>query len=273
MNGFKRQLDELEGRMCGLSGDYPTLSAEEQRGCMERLDETIKSLTGIRSSLKEVMVPDESKKVVQVTCATQCKLDFHQIFYGFRNAMSGGNSTMARYMPVDFSVETEENYKVGSDHGLQKVLEYFVCFQSDKDACYALGLEQMRLNNGQSVGFVQPSRGASERAMWRRIGALVERIAAIDVEIKKMGVDHTGGQLNSLGPRFLDRTYFPQWVPAWKRTRLAGASLDHNAYGALMRQPVDATTIAARFKALYDEKCDALIELREHQLNGLEFVF
>jgi hypothetical protein len=31
--------------------------------------------------------------------------------------------------------------------------------------------------------------------------------------------------------------------------------------------------VAARFKALYDEKCDALIELREHQLNGLEFVF
>ena len=62
-------------------------------------------------------------------------------------------------------------------------------------------------------------------------------------------------------------------MPVWKRTRAAGESLDHHALGALLRQPVAAEGVTARFKALYDEKCDILIELRGHQLDGLAFVF
>ncbi len=86
----------------------------------------------------------------------------------------------------------------------------------------------------------------------------MERLSAIDGEISELGVESA-----------LDRSFFVKALPAWRLTRAHGESLDQHSYRALMA----VEDVAARFKALYDEKCDALIELRGYQLRGQSFVF
>ena len=53
-----------------------------------------------------------------------------------------------------------------------------------------------------------------------------------------------------------------------------GGALDHHVFAALRNYtPINAATLQARITALYNEQCDALIQLRKHQLAGLEFIF
>ena len=54
----------------------------------------------------------------------------------------------------------------------------------------------------------------------------------------------------------------------------SGLSLDHHTYARLVgMRPVDTAVVNARIKALYDEECGILIQLRELQMSGVEFEF
>jgi hypothetical protein len=110
--------------------------------------------------------------------------------------------------------------------------------------------------------------------MFRKIGKLVERVRAIQEELKSMGAVWDGDGYKPDPNKFLDKSWFATSLAGMKRAREAGQSIDRHAYGALKhRKPLDVVTFQAQSKKLYDEECDCLIALREFQVNGLEFDF
>ena len=154
--------------------------------------------------------------------------------------------------------------------------EFYITFRREEDASYVLGLQSLMLryaNAGHPVGFTQPAKSSETRATFRKIGALVERVRAIEGELKAMGAVWEGDGYKP-GPKYLDKSWFVTSIAGMKRAREAGQSLDRHAYGPLKhRKPVDMAKLQAQIKKLYDEECDCLIALREFQVNGVEFDF
>jgi hypothetical protein len=74
---------------------------------------------------------------------------------------------------------------------------------------------------------------------------------------------------------FADRSFFDGLLAKARAILANGHSLDHHTYAPLAgMRPTDTAALKARIKALYDEECGLLIQLREMQMmDGVEFEF
>ncbi len=270
---FEQQLKGVERQMVSMSSEYPELSPVEQQECLSRLEDTIKTLTGMCESL--------SPPVRQA-----CHEDTVQLV-GMPDTLPGGARALTKALQhvSGFTIVREDNYKLDEDLKPVPVVEHFVCFRDNADACYALCLQVLQLVTmggtcfgmpaaATVVNVVKPTRTPTVRAKYRRIGALVARLKEIKQEFQEIGAVRDGG-LPRLSLSFVEKSWLVAQnnMPRWKRLRSQGESLDHNAYGALLLKPVARGPIEARIRAVYDEECDALIELRYLQVEGWDFSF
>lgn len=174
------------------------------------------------------------------------------------------------------NVIMEENYFPDSNKRLQRRSECFIIFKTIRSAEYALGLEKIYLllpmQHCQMI-LTRPKQTSVVRTTYRKIGALIQRIGDIGKEITALGAvrEYSRPKLPS---SFLDKSVFTEEIPKWKRARAAGQALDHHAYTPLRYcKMVDKKALQTRLDKLYNEECDALIQLREFQMDGVEFEF
>jgi hypothetical protein len=281
---LKQQLQATETQVAELTRSYPDLPPDEQRECMLKLEATMKQLSQIRHDLAEAEKRESGAFTVQFLGLERFQdagfvLDLDKYFHHYQANQRPDRPTR---LPDNFTVAVERNHIADMTGHLKPTTEYFMHFSKNEDVCYVLGLKAITLPlinaNGHScatIQFTKPTRDAATRTLWRTIGEQIERIRAIDAELEKMGAVRECG-VPRLPDTVIDRTYFldPKCMPEWKRVRAAGRSLDHQAFAVLRhRTPVDAAQLSVRIKGLYDEQCDLLIQLREHQLAGLRFCF
>ena len=292
---LKEKLQAAEARVAELTRGYPDLPHDEQRACMLTLENTMKQLSQLREELAEAEKRELGAFTVQILglepfTVPSIILDLETSFQQYQNSLiNQGFGCMSKpvYLPDGFSVATEHNHIVDMAAGghLKPLTEYFLHFAKHEDVCLVLGAKTITIplfwNGGnspqarQSIQFVQPARDAATRALWRSIGEHIERVKAIDAEFLKMNVHREHGQ-PMLPKDVLDKSFFldPKNLPQWESTRAAGGVLGHHAFAYLRSYtPINAATLQARITTLYNEQCDALIQLRKHQLAGLEFRF
>jgi hypothetical protein len=278
---FKKQLQEVEENASESLSEYPDMSPEGRRECREHLDKTVETLLKIQKELLDAdkAGSDPDARVVQVLGLNGRVVLSSDFRYSFEAA-----SGKLRWSPSRFNLDTEYNYEMDKDLKLKPgEKQRFLVFSNVKDARHALGLKEFTLiikdgtgSTGIPVQFVKPAQNSATRETLRKIGGLVDRIKEIDDELKSIGAvrEYGDGVPTVSSTTHLDKKWFAMNMPEWERKRAAGLSLDRNAYVPLKwRKPVDSAKLQAKMKALYDEECDALMQLRKFQLDGIEFDF
>jgi hypothetical protein len=275
---FQEQLKEVEAQMDGISRGYDDLCPKDQRECLARLATTMKSLEKIRVGLVEAQKKkaEPDVNVVQVN-GVQTRdyvtgLNFEQAF----------QAIYSKLPPPGLSFTMENNYKIDAKKQLFQVKECFLKFQSGDYATYALGLQTCKISatNGHIVDgfqatFTQPTQDFATRETLRKIGTLVDRLKEIESEMLSIGAVREGASWKP-SDKLIDKSFFSrnEGLPAFKRARAAGLPLDYQAHAHLLfKRPVDMPRLMERIHALSNEECDALIQLREFQLNGWDFEF
>ena len=279
MNEFYQQLSAVKGEITTSMTEFPDLSPEAKRECQKKLDQTVKTLLKIQKDLVEADKPDPDARVVQVLgLNAQFGAKASDFEHSFSSA-KGHPKMNPGFISDGLLLTMERNYMLD---GSGKVLpgtedEFYITFRREEDASYVLGLQSLMLryaNVGRTVGFTQPAKNLETRATFRKIGALVERLKAIENELQVIGVSRESGMPKPDDRKYLDKSCFATSIAGMKRARESGQSLDSRAYKPLKgRKPVDMAKLQAQITKLYDEECDALIALREFQLSGLEFDF
>lgn len=111
-----------------------------------------------------------------------------------------------------------------------------------------------------------PPKTAEMFSKYRETHELVKRVKDIDAELKSLGAVRELGR-PVVPSTFMDRSWFAEQIPKWKQARAEGRALDHHAFMPLRHHKmVDRPSLQSRLDALYNEECDALIRLREFQL-------
>ena len=292
---FQEQLKEVEAQMDGISHEYADLSPKDKNECLTRLETTLKSLEKIRTGLVDAQKKktDPDAITVQVTGFLQqgmeyfTALDLEASFmdsvrgdHHFRyHRNSGVHYTKA---PTGLSLVMENNYKINEKKLMCQVKECFLTFQTEEDAAYVLGLQTFFFrsidrvrNSGFQATFTQPTQDFATRETLRKIGTLVDRLKDIESELLSIEAVRDGCSWKP-SYKLIDKSFYMSdtCLPAWKRARAAGLPLDHNASVTLKtKKPVDMPRLQGRINALSNEECDALIQLREFQLNEWDFEF
>ena len=275
---FQEQLKEVEAQMDGISRGYDDLCPNDQRECLTRLETTMKSLEKIRAGLVEAQKrkAEPDVNVVQVnglqTREYVTGLDFERSF----------QAIYTKLPPLGLSLTMENNYKIDAKKRLFQVKECFLKFQSGDYASYALGLQTCKISatngriiDGFHVTFTQPTQDFATRETLRKIGTLVDRLKEIEREMQSIGAVREGASWKP-SDKLIDKSFFSrnEGLPAFKRARAAGLPLDYQAHALLLSgKPVDMPRLMDRIHSLSNEECDALIQLREFQLNGWDFDF
>lgn len=169
------------------------------------------------------------------------------------------------------SLTHEENFHIETTtKTLKPVSECFLQFATERDAQLVLGFAQSldlydpSTLRYSSVNFALPLRSPATRCRLRQIGNLLARLKEIEAEIETLGTVKYGDPI--LHSHFQDKAEYAKRLVQIKSERKAGASCDMDTYHDLRTiKPVDLSAMQARLQTLYDEKCDALIELRELQ--------
>lgn len=118
-----------------------------------------------------------------------------------------------------------------------------------------------------------PPKTAEMLSKHREIHELVKRVKEIDKELKFLGAVRESGR-PVLPSSFIDKSWFAEQIQKWKHARAAGRVLDSHVFAPLRYcKMVDRLSLQSRLDALHFEECDALIRLRELQLEGIEFDF
>lgn len=280
---FRQQLLDVEEHAIETSREYYELSPEGRRECREHLDKTAKTLLKIQKELMDAEKADldPDSRVVQVLGISENRgvrsSDFRRSFEASHVNMRNHEKDLM-WIPGHFKVTNEYNYELDKDFKFKPAVEQiFLTFDHVKDAYHALSLKNFHMTIkgivGVPVKFVNPAQNSGTRETFRKIGCLVYRVKEIEEELKSLGAVSEYGRPKP-PPTFFDKAYFGEMLPQWKRVRAAGQALDHHAFMPLKcRKPVDMKSLQARLDALYNEECDALIQLREFQLNGIEFEF
>jgi hypothetical protein len=269
---FVRDLTKIQDEAVGYLDMHP----DGKRKCLDHLGHTIQTLKKIESDLLKASDDElSSTKIVQVLwrgyhTATFTKEAFVDAFKRWRQ----GN-------PKIQSVEMQDNYKLDAEKYLSPIRMCFVRFSTKEDVAFALGMKrlgQIRFDSPGgdtciSVEFVSPVHSQSRHAMLRRVGGLIKRLNEIDHELQQIGAMRVGAGMPTLSPKVFDKTCGVSHLEKCKKVRAAGFSLDLHSHASLFMKPVDTALLTAEIKKLYNEECDILIELREHQLNGLDFDF
>jgi len=271
---FMQDLDGIKSQAMSKSKVYPDLPLEGKRKCLEDLEDTIRTLQKIKKDLKEAADHSPDKNVVQVLWKGPASLTFtrQDVIHSFA----------AISLPVQVvSVEFQDNFTLDQNKYLQPLRMCFIKFVAEEDAATALGFQKMhlhvKLDSSSSlfpVEFILPTHSMATYKTLRIIGNSIARLGEIDKELKKIGAVRRHGGMPELGPGFIDKGWYLTKLQEFKRIRAAGGSLDLHSHTPLAgMKPVDSNALKLRIKTLYDEECDILIQLREFQLNGVEFNF
>lgn len=177
------------------------------------------------------------------------------------------------------SLIVDENFYIDScTKKFKCVTECFLQFAKVEDAQfvidYALNFElyhhhKHTQNSHSIVDFIKPRHTTTTRTMLRQIGSKIARLNDIDTEISSLGVVKYGHPI--LHNRFQDKQEYAKRLTQIKGDRAMGLTCKLEAYHDLRTiKPVDIAAKQAQLQALYDEKCDVLIFLREIQLSMLD---
>jgi hypothetical protein len=243
---------------------------EGKRKCLESLEQTIATLQQIK---KDLLTEHPDPTVAQVLWRGDTQVTFT------KEGFVKGFQVMHRRTRVPDIVEvyTQDDFIPDADRFLQPVRTCFVRFSTPEEACAAMALEEMIYVDGMrgfNIRFAPPTQASASRDTYRRAGRMVARLGEIGRELRAVGAVRDCGTVPRVGPAFADKSFFLGLL-AKARTILAnGHSLDHHTYAPLAgMRPVDTPALQAGIKALYDEECGLLIQLREMQMmdGGFEF--
>jgi len=281
---FAKDLANINTRVKDEAHVFPDMTPEGKRKCMEDLEHTIQTLQKIKHNLKEAEDSSPDKHVVQVLwkghqSITFTKRDFEKAFHGINACIIPPTKPLP--VPNIKSVVMQDGFRLDDDKYLQSIRLCFIQFSNDEDYSMVLGLEELHISiqvghgfTGPDVKFIQPTQSQAMHKTLRVIGNSLFRLGEIDKELKKIGAVRAHGGMPELGPELIDKAWYLTKLQECKRLRAAGVSLDLHAHGPLAgRRPVDSNALKLSIKQLYDEECDILILLREHQLNGVDFNF
>ena len=251
---------------------FTDMPPEGKRKCIESLEQTIATLQRIKQDLTDAEHPTDLN-VAQVLWRDETQVTFTK--EGFLK----GFQVMHRRSSVLNIVEvyTQDNFIPDANRFLQPVRMCFVKFSTPEEACAAMALEEMIYVDGDrgfNIQFDPPTQTSTARDTYRRAGKMVTRLKEIDQELKGIGSVRDCGTVPRVGPGFADRSFFVGLLVKARAILANGHSLDHHTYAPLAgMRPTDTAALKARIKALYDEECLILIQLREMQMDGVEFEF
>jgi hypothetical protein len=268
---FTDDLREIKSQVESEAGVYADMPAEGKRKCLESLDQTIATLNKIKKDLGDADKRMLDSNVVQVLWPGDDKVIFTK--EGFVKGFQNRRITV----PNIVAVSTQDNFILDSNKFLKPVRMCFVKFSTEEEACTVLGLKGLNYADERrifDVQFTPPTQTSTTRDNYRRAGKLVTRLGEIDSGLKDIGAVRECGTVPRLGPGFVDKGFFLDFLVRAKAALASGLSLDHHTYARLVgMRPVDTAVVNARIKALYDEECGILIQLRELQMSGVEFEF
>jgi len=252
---------------------FSNMPPEGKRKCLESLEQTIATLQQIKQDLLTEL-PTSDPTVAQVLWRGDTQVTFT------KEGFVKGFQVMHRRTRVPGIVEvyTQDDFIPDADRFLQPVRTCFVRFSTPEEACAAMALEEMIYVDGMrgfNIRFIPPTQASAASDTYRRAGRMVARLGEIGRELRAVGAVRDCGTVPRVGPAFADKSFFLGLL-AKARTILAnGHSLDHHTYAPLAgMRPVDTPALQAGIKALYDEECGLLIQLREMQMmDGVEFEF
>jgi hypothetical protein len=271
---FVRDLTQIQDEAVGYLDMHP----DGKRKCLDHLGHTIQTLKKIENDLLKASDDElSSTKIVQVLWRGYDTVTFtKEVFVdAFQRVWRRGN-------PEIQSVEMQDNYKLDAEKHLSPIRMCFVRFSTEEDTRNALGMKTLQIKADSPGGgvcmnieFILPVDSQSRHTILRRVGGLIKRLNDIDLELKQIGATREGGSVvPTLSSKFVDKASYASYLEKSKKARAAGFSLDHHSFAPLiMSKPVDTALLNAQIKKLYCEECDIIIELREHQLNGLDFDF
>lgn len=282
---FAEDLDAIKSRAKANSQSFEDMPLEGKRKCMEDLDDAIETLQRIKKNLKKADDRSPDKHLVQVLWKghhpsfTFTKRDFEKAFHLINARIIPPSKPLP--VPGIKSVVMQDGFRLDDDKYLQSVRLCFIQFSNDEDYSMVLGLEKMDVNvqiqssiHCINVQFIQPTRSQAMHKTLRIIGNSLFRLGEIDKELKKIGAVKNQAGMPELGPEFIDKAWYLTKLKECKRIRAAGGSLDLHSHAPLAgMKPVDSNALKQLIKKLYDEECDILIQLREYQLNGVDFNF
>jgi hypothetical protein len=245
-------------------------NSEWKRRSLESLDQTIATLHKIKNGLGDAEKQVLDPHVVQVLWRGDDRVAFTK--EGFLK----GFQMLYHHIPGIVSVSTQDNFTLDPNKCLQPIRECFVRFSTEEEACTAMGLKEMIYHDGSrgfNVQFIPPTQTPGTRDTYCRAGKLLARLREIDRELKQIGAVRECGAPR-LGPGYVDTAVFLELLVKAKAALASGLSVDQHTYAGLASmRPVDTAAVNARIKALYDEECGILIQLRELQMIGVEFEF
>ena len=282
---FTRDLGDIKSRTMVEANTFGDLPLEGKRKCMENLEDTIKTLQKIKHNLEEAEDSSPDKHLVQVLWKgrhpsfTFTKQDFEKAFHGINARIFPPSKPLP--VPNIKSVVMQDGFRLDDDKYLQSIRLCFIQFSNDEDYSMVLGLEKMDVDvqipssiHGINVQFIQPTQSQAMHKTLRIIGNSLFRLGEIDKELKKIGAVRAQGGMPELGREFVDKAWYLTKLQECKRLRAAGVSLDLHFHAPLAGiRPVDSQALKLSIKQLYNEECDILIQLREFQLNGIDFNF
>lgn len=280
---FTRDLGDIKSRTMAEANKFDDLSLEGKRKCMEELEDTIQTLQKIKKNLKEVDDCSPDKNVVQVIFHGDKSVTFTK--RDFERSLDELNSGRRQLVDVPSgcieSVTMQDNFTLDLNRNLQPIRMCFIEFSTEEDVYMALRLKKMNVGiktnsriNYVNVEFIQPTQSSATHKTFRTIGNSLARLGEIDKELNKIGAVRRQGGMPELKACFFDKVWYLAKIQECKAIRATGKSLDLNVHGPLASvKPVDSEALKLLIKTLYDEECDILIQLREFQLNGIDFDF
>lgn len=244
--------------------------------CEEELDETIESLEKIKKSLKAK--DNATVEIKNWRClSTQYTLD------NFNNSIQNA-FTGQKDIPVVTAFYFEDIFfnKKGVFHGDNDLFEQdraaFLDFECNDQAERMLGMRTLRvfadwMRFGVTIELTRPSRPAAVRQAFRNIGNGINRIKEIRAEYETIGINKNSGGPPELSDSYMDKAAYSDMLDQIKKRRVCGSYAHHDRGLLVGMKPVDSASLKARLAKLYDEEMEILIQLRQYQIDGIEFDF
>ena len=246
--------------------------------CIETLNETISSLAKIREDLllSKPMQSNPDQCLVEIGAVNGANypiqlLRKEDIQKGINNVFVRGGS-----VPCLASLLFEDNFRPDK-HGLvEPVREAFLDFKTDEHAAMILGLGKLKvINDGMhlEITLLPVSRPATLRKTWRTIGQGIARLKEIKAEYERMGAKNNTSGPPEPSDEIIDKSVMSDVLQQMKNRRAETGSYAYHDRAYLALKPVDMASIKGRLAKLYDDEVSIMIQLRQFQLDGVEFVF
>ena len=255
---------------------YCDMSPEEKRKCLDAIQQRIRTMEKIQKDLLHADRPvSPDQHVVQAVWKGQPDLSLTEddLYRAFERKCR---------RPSIISVSMQDNYVIDpATKQLQPQRMCFIKFKTAEDAQMVLDFGKLHVmgtnqhgGTGVAVEFVSPAETSAKRDTLRRVGKLVAGVKEINEKLTRMGDSYHNGHLPAPPQDLLPAAFYAELLTKAKQIRQAGGTLDPSTAGILLtRQPADVSAIQNRMTALFNEKCDLVIQIREFQLSGLGFTF